>query len=65
MKPNGTRLPEEMGKDQFWRADEMVRMNGGDLDVLADFGFTPEEYRAELESVAVVSKPLWKPVKGL
>ena len=27
----------------------MVRMNGGDLDVLADFGFTPEEYRAELE----------------
>ncbi|WP_317423724.1 hypothetical protein [uncultured Acidaminococcus sp.] len=24
-------------------------MNGGDLDVLADFGFTPEEYRAELE----------------
>ena len=42
-------IAEEMGKDQFWRADEMVRMNGGDLDVLADFGFTPEEYRAELE----------------
>lgn len=41
-------IAEEMGKDQFWRADEMVRMNGGDLDVLADFGFTPEEYRAEL-----------------
>lgn len=42
-------IAEEMGQDQFWRADEMVRMNGGDLDVLADFGFTPEEYRAELE----------------
>ena len=42
-------IAEEMGKDQFWRAEEMVRMNGGDLDVLADFGFTPEEYRAELE----------------
>lgn len=42
-------IAEEIGKDQFWRADEMVRMNGGDLDVLADFGFTPEEYRAELE----------------
>ncbi|WP_270420736.1 hypothetical protein [Acidaminococcus massiliensis] len=43
-------IAEEMGQDQFWRADEMVRMNGGDLDVLADFGFTPEEYRAELEN---------------
>ena len=42
-------IAEEMGQEQFWRADEMVRMNGGDLDVLADFGFTPEEYRAELE----------------
>lgn len=42
-------IADEMGQDQFWRADEMVRMNGGDLDVLADFGFTPEEYRAELE----------------
>lgn len=42
-------IAEEMGQDQFWRADEMVRMNGGDLDVLADFGFTPDEYRAELE----------------
>lgn len=43
------KIAEEMGQDQFWRADEMVRMNGGDLDVLADFGYTPEEYRAELE----------------
>lgn len=41
-------VASEMGQDNFWRADEMVRMNGGNLDILADFNLTPEEYREEL-----------------
>lgn len=42
-------VASEMGQDDFWRADEMVRMNGGNLDVLADFNLTPEEYQEELK----------------
>lgn len=42
-------VASEMGQDNFWRADEMVRMNGGNLDFLADFNFTPEEYKEELK----------------
>lgn len=42
-------VASEMGQDNFWRADEMVRMNGGNLDVLADFNLTPEEYQEELK----------------
>lgn len=41
-------VASEMGQDDFWRADEMVRMNGGNLDILADFNLTPEEYKEEL-----------------
>lgn len=41
-------VASEMGQDAFWRADEMVRMNGGNLDILADFNLTPEEYKEEL-----------------
>ena len=41
-------VASEMGQDDFWRADEMVRMNGGNLDILADFNLTPEEYQEEL-----------------
>lgn len=43
-------VASEMGQDDFWRADEMVRMNGGNLDVLADFNLTPEEYQEELKN---------------
>ena len=42
-------VASEMGQDDFWRADEMVRMNGGNLDILADFNLTPEEYQEELK----------------
>lgn len=42
-------VASEMGQDNFWRADEMVRMNGGNLDILADFNLTPEEYQEELK----------------
>ena len=42
-------VASEMGLDNFWRADEMVRMNGGNLDFLADFNLTPEEYKEELK----------------
>ena len=42
-------VASEMGQDDFWRADEMVRMNGGNLDVLADFNLTPDEYQEELK----------------
>lgn len=42
-------VASEMGQDNFWRADEMVRMNGGNLDFLADFNLTPEEYKEELK----------------
>ncbi|MGP2527415.1 hypothetical protein ACTUHY_05550 [Acidaminococcus sp. LBK-2] len=42
-------VASEMGQDDFWRADEMVRMNGENLDVLADFNLTPEEYQEELK----------------
>ena len=42
-------VASEMGQDNFWRADEMVRMNGGNLEFLADFNLTPEEYKEELK----------------
>lgn len=42
-------VASEMGQDDFWRADEMVRMNGGNLDILADFNLTHEEYQEELK----------------
>lgn len=42
-------VASEMGQDDFWRADEMVRMNGGNFDILADFNLTPEEYQEELK----------------
>lgn len=42
-------VASEMGQDNFWRADEMVRMNGGNLEFLADFNLTPAEYKEELK----------------
>ncbi len=43
------RLIEELDNDTLWYAYQISQELNGDLSHLADMGYTPEEYRAEVE----------------